>query len=103
MLRRTVVVVAAFWLVLGTTMGVAQARAAVDGVTVSPLATCLVGGGSGTNSTGADVRIRVDLDGVPAFAGNPVQTVGAGGGHFTATPPTGSAPGVYSVYVVADD
>jgi hypothetical protein len=103
-LRRTVVGFAAFWLVLGPAAGVAEAhaRAAVEGVTVSPRATCLTGGVSVTNGTGSDIRVRVDLDGSPAFSGNPVFTVHADGGLFTGDAPT-SGPGVYAVYLVADD
>jgi hypothetical protein len=125
------VAVAAFWLVLGATAGVAQAsvaqgpiaqgpvahgpvaqgpvahgpvaRAGVDGVTAVPEATCLTGGVRITNASGGAIAVRVDLDGSPAFSGDPVFTIEAGNNRLLSGAAPTSGPGVYSAYLVNDD
>jgi hypothetical protein len=103
--RRTAVAVAAFWLVLGATAGVAQGsvvRADVAGVTVTPQGTCLTGGMWITNASGGPIDVRVNLDGSPAFSADPV-TIPDGKGRLLSGPAPASGSGVYSAYLVNAD
>jgi hypothetical protein len=113
--RRVAVAVAAFWLVLGATAGVAQGSAAqgsaaqgrvvradVAGVTTVLEATCLTGGMRITNATGGPIAVRLELDGSPAFSGGPVTIPNGQSWLLSGRAPT-SGPGVYSAYLVNGD
>jgi hypothetical protein len=94
------VALAAFWLVLGTSAGVAHAD--VDGVSVIPQASCLSGGVKVTNMTGAEIAVRLDLDGSPALSGDQVVPIPNGDSKLLTGAAPASGPGVYSAYLVAD-